>query len=314
MFLDSEYDDCTTFTLINTWLPKGQGQSLVLTPHYLFNDSWRVHNLNFSHRHKKSVSIIICTYERPESLNETLESLTKQTFKDFEVILITEKGDLSTLRDIGLRCARGDIVSFIDDDVYCPPVWLESVTQSFREGVVGVSGPTIILDEFKNNRDVFKFRWFKNIHDFIFLIGRGQLPGYLSDCGTPSLASCSDRLKFEGEVNYLEACNMAVRKSEAISVGGFDRTYTKTSEWCEVDLALSLSKHGKLLYCQKASLEHRPSKQGIYTSRLKTKHRWENFIYFQKKWEGKVIKKGLRTWAYRGFVWIYLTLKNTQMI
>lgn len=295
-------------------LLKNTGQGMVSTSTDMFNDGIYLHIPSITSSIKKTVSIVICTYGRPESLNETLTSLCQQTYKDFEVILITEKGDLSKLRDTGLRCARGDIVSFIDDDVYCPSTWLEGVVTSFRKGVIGVSGPTKIPTEYKSNRDIFKYKWFKNLHDKLFLQGKANCPGYLSSSGTPSLASCFDTACYEGEVSYLEACNMAVNRREAIEVGGFDLNFIGTSEWCEVDLALKLREKGTLLYSQKALLEHRPSKAGVYVSRLKTKHRYENFIYFQKKWEGKWIQKGFITYGYRAWVWIYLTLKNIKMI
>ncbi len=256
------------------------------------------------------LSIVICTYGRPESLNETLSSLTKQHFKDFEVILVTEKGDLSKLRDKGLRSATGDIVSFIDDDVYCPPTWARSVIEGFREGVVGVSGPTNIHKEFRNNRDVFKFRRIKHLYDLWFLGEKAKAPGMLSVCGAPSTRSNDSGQEYEGKVDFLEACNMSVKKKEAIDVGGFDHNYIRTAEWCEVDLALKLRAKGNLYYSRSAGLEHRPSVQGVYKHRLSTKHRWENFLYFQRKWEGRVLDRCIKTYSYRMFVWTYFKIKE----
>ena len=303
-----------TLSSINTGLLESTGHCLVFTPNSLPIDGIFVRTPYCTFNPAKTVSIVICTYGRPESLNETLASLTEQTYKDFEVILLTEKGDLSQLRDSGLRCARGDIVSFIDDDVYCPPAWLESVVKGFRVGVVGVSGPTFIPDSFRGKRDLFKWPWL-GIHDWLFLEGKALIPGYLSSSGTPSYASSRGTVFQEDcDCLYLEACNISVRKKEAIEVGGFDLSFTKTSEWCEVDLSLKLSQRGQLRFLGGASLTHKPSQEGIYKERLKTNHRWKNFLYFQKKWENKFIKPGLMTYAYRGWVWTYLTLKNIRMI
>lgn len=260
------------------------------------------------------VSIVICTYGRPESLNVCLKSLEAQTFDNFEVILITEKGDLSTLRDIGLRCSYGDIVSFIDDDVYCHPTWLRGVVQAFGgkgDGtVVGVSGPTFIPDDLRNGRDLFKYKWAKRLYDCWFIGKAARIPGAISECGAPSTASNERGCKYEGEVDYLEACNMSVKRREAIDVGGFDSVFTKTGEWCEVDLALRLKRVGRLVFSPEARLEHRPSTSGIFSSRLSTKHRFENFMVFQRRW----IKPSLRTYLYRGFVWAYFILKQNRMI
>lgn len=255
-----------------------------------------------------TVSIVICTYGRPESLNDTLESLTKQTYRDFEVLLITEKGNLSQLRDKGLRSSCGDIVIFIDDDVYCPSNWLQNTVECFRKGVVGVTGPTWITEKYRQNRDIFKYQTLRKIHDWAF--GVPNRPGHLSKSGTPSMASNDADNKYEGEVQYLECCNMSVKRKEALDAGGFDPLFIRTSEWCELDLSFKISKKGKLIFIQGAALYHRPSKEGIYTARLSTSHRWKNFIKFQKRW----VKSSVLTYIYRGFIWTYLKVKETKII
>ena len=249
---------------------------------------------------------------REDCLNDTLESLSKQTYKDFEVLLITDKGDLSRLRDSGLRSAIGTIVCFIDDDVYCSETWLSNVVRVFKEKkeVVGVSGPTTITDAFRNNRDLFRFKRWKALYDLWFLGRKAAIPGMLGNCGAPSTASNDSGCSFEGEVDYLEACNMSVKRKEAIDVGGYDYKYYRTSEWCEVDLSLKLGQRGKLWFAPNCKLAHRPSKAGVYKERLATKHRWDNFIYFQRKW----VKPGFKTYTYRGFIWLYLKLKSHRMI
>ena len=40
-------------------------------------------------------SIIIPVYNRPDEVNDLLESLSKQTYKDFEVIIVEEIGRAS---------------------------------------------------------------------------------------------------------------------------------------------------------------------------------------------------------------------------
>ena len=289
-------------------LLKDKGWSMVSPPDNLFLNFGYLRPPNIPGRNKMAVSIVICTYGRPESLNETLTSLTKQTFKDFEVILITEKGDLSALRDSGLRCARGDIVSFIDDDVYCPPTWLEGVVKGFREGVVGVTGPTIITQEYQANRDCLKYKRLRKLQEWLFKVP--TTPGKLSVCGAPSMVSNFEGCDYEGEVEYLECCNMSVKKKEALDVGGFDHKYIRTGEWCEVDLSFKLRARGTLYFSQLCGLFHRPSKAGIYKARIQTGHRFYNFIRFQRKW----VKSSLRRHLYWAFIWTYLKMKNWRMI
>ena len=128
------FDNITTTFPFDSRILEDKGRGVFLASSDMHNDCIYIRRPYDSPWSKNHVSVVICTYGRPESLNETLISLTKQTFKDFEIILITEKGDLSKLRDTGLRCARGDIVSFIDDDVYCPSIWLQSVVKCFGKG------------------------------------------------------------------------------------------------------------------------------------------------------------------------------------
>lgn len=297
-----------TIVPFSAGLLEDQGQSLVFASDCVSLEHFYIRTPRGEPRPKTHVSIVICTYGRPDSLNDTLKSLTRQTYKNFEVILITEKGNLSELRDKGLRSARGSVVSFIDDDVYCPSTWLEGVTQNFREGVVGVTGPTVITREYRANRDSIAFQgiaW-----PLLRFFGVSDKPGHLSPTGAPSMASNFEECQYEGPVEYLECCNMSVRRREALDAGGFDKIFVGTGEWAEPDLSLKLKKSGLLWFSPIARLYHRPSQQGIYKARLATAHRWKNFMEFQHRW----IKSGLRTYLYRGFVWLYFTLKTNRMI
>ena len=306
--LFNDYDDHSAVYYFNPGLFETERRGVVYPSNRMSSDAIYIRTASASPWYGTPVSVVICTYGRPESLNETIKSLCAQSFKSFEIVLVTEKGHLSELRDKGLRSASGDIVSLIDDDVYCPPTWLKSVVNGFRKGVVGVSGPTVITKEFERNRDTFKFSRIRRMVDWFF--GVPHKPGHLSSSGAPSMESNMEGCAYEGPVEYLECCNMSVLRTEAINAGGFDHNYILTSEWCEVDLALRLGKRGRLMFERKCGLYHRPSKAGVYKARLHTVHRWKNFTYFQRKW----IKKSLRRYLYWAFVWIYLNLKEHRMI
>jgi len=210
-----------------------------------------------------------------------------------------------------LRMAQGDVVTFIDDDVSCQPTWLESIINRFKEeGIVGVTGPTIITEEYRKKRDIFKYKTFKRLYDRLFLDNQSRRPSYLSQVGAPSTASNDAGTDYTGPVSFLEACNMSVRRDMAIAVGGFSREFVHTSEWCELDLALRLRQYGVLFYDQRCGLYHKPSQSGIYQNRLKTAHRWKNFVTFQSKW----VKPSAKRRLYWAWVRIYLILKQTGLI
>ena len=102
-------------------------------------------------------SLIVCTLGRYEELDQLFESLRKQTYSDFEVILVdqndkdylneiineysnefdirhifSEKG-LSRARNIGLKYVSGQIVAFPDDDCWYPIDLLERVNNFFQD-------------------------------------------------------------------------------------------------------------------------------------------------------------------------------------
>src|SRR5581483_1450548 len=120
------------------------------------------------------ISVIICTYNRAESLKRTLESLaavdapgdlaweivvvdnhsgdaTRAVVEDFagasalrvRYVYESEQG-LSRARNRGVRAAAGDILAFIDDDVTVDRAWLRALRDAFeRTGGLGVGGKIV---------------------------------------------------------------------------------------------------------------------------------------------------------------------------
>ena len=91
------------------------------------------------------VSVIVPTYNRAELIGLTIESILKQTFADFELIVINDgstdgteetikkytdprikyyrkdNGGESSARNYGLRMAQGEFIAYCDsDDIFCP--------------------------------------------------------------------------------------------------------------------------------------------------------------------------------------------------
>jgi len=252
------------------------------------------------------VSIVIPSYQREKDLACCLQSLEIQNGNK-EIIILKEKGPLAKIRNEGLRKARGRYVTFIDDDTVCQPGWLESIIKLFvHPNVIGVSGPAFIPEIYRNNRDIFRFKWASKLYREHFAGGQGLSPGHFSKAGAPSLASAYKENKYQGPVQYLEACNMSFRTQQIKSIGGFDEKYTGVGEWSEPDLCFRLRKkfNGFLWYSQRAALSHYPSKQGPYKFRKKTKSRMQNYELFSSRWLDqnidhkmyKIFMRGYYTW------------------
>lgn len=102
-------------------------------------------------------SLIVATYGRSEVLYDLFESLCKQTFKDFEVIIVDQNASnevelivsgftgilnivylktplkgLSRARNIGINHSKGEILSFPDDDCVYPDFLLQRVNEKFN--------------------------------------------------------------------------------------------------------------------------------------------------------------------------------------
>lgn len=239
------------------------------------------------------LSVIICTSSRPKDLAKCLMSLKQQSFKNFETIIARES-PLVKARDLGWRRAKGEIVSWIDDDVIVNKNWAENLVKIFAENkdVGGVSGPTTVPENLLKNRIVFwwygKNNLWANLWVKLVLDNQPWAVGKITKIGWWSVGSnFKPCLKLKGlqPVDYLEACNMSLRTSLVKKAGGFDLRYKGTSEWCEPDLAMRVKQLGyRLVWSNKVKVEHQVSRSGVFIKRRNWGERIENYLRFRKKW------------------------------
>lgn len=129
-------------------------------------------------------SFIIPVYNRPEEVDELLDSLTKQTYKDaFEVVIIEDGSkedsrevvgkyedslDVSyyykansgpgSSRNYGMERAKGEYFIVLDSDCIIPPNYLTIVDQYLREEYVDCfGGPDAALDSFSDVQKAINF-------------------------------------------------------------------------------------------------------------------------------------------------------------
>lgn len=113
-----------------------------------------------------SLSVLVCTRDRPDKAERALASILANSFTDYELIVVDQSGDHATAqavdrladprlryidtdtvglarsRNIAVRAARAETVVFTDDDCVCDPQWLGSIVAEYaREPeLMGVFG------------------------------------------------------------------------------------------------------------------------------------------------------------------------------
>ena len=114
------------------------------------------------------ISVVIPTRNSSKDLDECLKSLSKQTYRNFEIIIVFDsKQDVNidlakqhkakALFDkkhtiggayfTGSTAAKGDIIAFIDDDCIAPKDWLSKLKKEFEKEIDVVGGEDIIPEQ-----------------------------------------------------------------------------------------------------------------------------------------------------------------------
>lgn len=131
---------------------------------------------------KHSVSIIIPTYNRLLSLGELVESLSRQTFQDFEVIIINDCGEpINIIKDLypnlnigiiemeqklnhvharncGAMAVQGEFIMLIDDDDLIVPTHIDTMLKEIQDFDLVYSDVEIINYQPVNNIRIPKSR------------------------------------------------------------------------------------------------------------------------------------------------------------
>ena len=175
------------------------------------------------------ISVIIPAYNAEKTILETIESVLKQTFLDFELIIINDGSQDSTLeiisnlqdsrikvfcypnsglsasRNRGIFHATGDYISFLDADDLWTPDKLEAQLKALQE----------------NPQAAVAYSWTKCIDEF----------GEVSRRGT-HISVTGDVYKNLLVVNFLESgSNVLVRREAFNEVGVFDEFVSPAEDW-----------------------------------------------------------------------------------
>lgn len=218
------------------------------------------------------VSVIICTYNRCQDLNDTLESLTKiknNELFDYEILVIDNNSNdgtkniveenvkkfkcqlkyffepmqgLSVARNRGIKEAKGDIVAFIDDDCIVDENWLLYICETFKKYNADLVGGKILPI------------WLSTPPKWIFreyIIGKLALLDY-GDC----------EFQINSTKKEVYGTNMTFKKTSLIEIGLFSKQLGRrgdnllSGEETEVFSNFLLSDK-KIYYQPKALVHHK---------------------------------------------------------
>ncbi len=195
---------------------------------------------------------MVATFNRLALLKGCLAALRRQTFKDFETIVVngastdgtkeylatqpglrvvsqTNNEGLSAGRNTGIRAAKGPIIVFIDDDCVPSEEWLGNLLAPYRDpAVAGVGGKMIGLP---SGRVCFDRGGVNR-----FGVAQTLRPG-------------------PGFEPYLVGCNMSFRRSALDAAGLFDPAFFLCYD--ETDLCIRLQHAGyRLAFTDEAPIHH----------------------------------------------------------
>jgi glycosyltransferase involved in cell wall biosynthesis/GT2 family glycosyltransferase len=193
-------------------------------------------------------SIVVPSYERPDSLAELMACLEQQTFRDFEVIVVDQSrsawreadrcASLDLLyvhtdvrgavgaRNLGAFHARGDVVAFTDDDCRPLPDWLANARRYFDDPeVVGVEG--LITSEHRDDPD---YRAVTNAG-------------------------------FEG-IGFMTA-NLLIRRETFMAIDGFDTRFDRPHFREDTDLGWRAGALGRIPFGHDVRVYHPPHRRTV---------------------------------------------------
>jgi glycosyltransferase involved in cell wall biosynthesis len=261
------------------------------------------------------ISVVVPAYNAAETILTLLNSLTKQSFKDFEVIVVDDFSQDNTThivqsfpysliqlsenhgpaycRNTGAGAAKGEILVFTDSDCFAAHTWLENIYQNILQ------------------------------NDFAALMGRlvlmpsTLLGDSISALGFPAGGAIGFdkiwKVDQKGFTDSLSSCNCAVRKDIFDKIGGFDESFPYPGGEDSL-LAHDLRRlNCRIKYCPDVLVSHaaRDSLMGFLKWQFR---RGISSYIFSTKVSNKEKFLSLRIWSTGNIIRHYYTDKKFPLI
>ena len=210
-------------------------------------------------RHFRTVTVVICTYNRRTYLERVLDYLGYQTNPYFEVVVVDGPSDdgtkdlllqydgiikiehnpernLSKSRNIGIELSTGDIIAFIDDDAIPFDDWINTILVEYNKRpltLMGLGGPVYYA---------------------------GTLKYQCCDIGFNKFADAlvninSSNIGKNGWARSLIGTNSTFTRDSLMKIGGFDEQYDYFLDESDLCWRMQIN-NGLLGYTDNLNLRH----------------------------------------------------------
>jgi len=255
-----------------------------------------------------SISVILCTKDRPDDLSRCLDSIQKQSVKPDELIVvdassgneterlcynrrgtssielkyIRSKPHLTHQRNLGVDSSGGELIFFFDDDVILDERYLENVREAFlRYGPGGVSGTC---------EDVFKLPMLKKCFLKMFMLTR--FDGASSRIQPSAFPVWALKPPSRINVECLQGLCMSYRR-EVFDEFRFDEEIPRRGGLEDVDFSYRVSRKYKLLQIPGAKVFH---KRSLKSRTPDGEHFFTKMVYHYRFF-GKNVNKSFLNWT-----------------
>jgi GT2 family glycosyltransferase/glycosyltransferase involved in cell wall biosynthesis/predicted Zn-dependent protease len=200
------------------------------------------------------VSVIVPTFNRPDMLRETLNSILNQTYKNFEIIVVNDAGidvdniisdinkdgiitykkqatnkGLAASRNTGIQAAKGKYIAYLDDDDIFYPEHLETLVNFLESSNYKVAYTDA-------------FRAYQAEENGEYIVKKKELPSSSDFDHNRILIS-----------NFIPVLCFMHEKSCLDEVGPFDEALTSHEDW---DLWIRLSRKFQFGHIKKTTAEY----------------------------------------------------------
>jgi len=182
------------------------------------------------------VSVVVCTFNGAETLEQCLRSLLFLNYPNYEIIVVDDGSTdgtaailerfesiravyqsnqgLSKARNVGLSVATGEIIAYTDSDCFADPDWLTYLVYQFLcSDASAVGGPNLAPED-----------------------------GWLAACVAAAPGQPMHVLESNQVAEHIPGCNMAIRRHALAAINGFDTQYRKAGD--DVDVCWRLQQAG----------------------------------------------------------------------